>query len=593
MSLRRGGDSRDGSNSQPFATLERAKMAVRDSGEKTATIWIGGGTYHLVKPFDLTAEDSGTPEKPAVYRAVEGETPRLSGGIALTAGDFKPVTDKASLDRVAAPARGKIVEFDLAARGVKHTGPYPDVFTDTGGIVDLICDGKRMPLLRFPNKGYMTMGKVLYTAGGPQGDWASQTNNQKVARGSTGGIFKYREEFQRKHALWQKQLHRGVWFQGYGRVAWENPAIRVLAIDPAARTVTFAKPISNGSGNKYTRPARNGRESYWTHNLLEEIDQPGEWSVDLEDYKLYFYPPEGFQKTGAALMDRREPVVSLNGASHVTLCGLSIESNLGDGIRVTGGEGDLIAGCVVRNTDKYAVVLDGGKNHSVVSCDLYHLGAGGVWLGGGDEKSIPSVPAGHRVVNNHIHHFAEIERVYAPGVNCGFTGGGGGGHHTAVGMLVAHNLIHDTPHGGVLFGSMDSVFEYNEIFSYCLVSNDLGAFYSFDRYPQHFGGHTFRYNLMHSSAIGDGIYFDFDHSNMKLYGNIACLGSTSKRGTGFLYKKGEFEKSPQDIECWNNIAINCNTGFEFVSILPNKGRIDNNIVVNCRTPIDWREIKDG
>ena len=41
-------------------------------------------------------------------------------------------------------------------------------------------------------------------------------------------------------------------------------------------------------------------------------------------------------------------------------------------------------------------------------------------------------------------------------------------------MLVAHNLIHDTPHAGVLSGSYDSVFEYNEIFRFALVSNDIG-----------------------------------------------------------------------------------------------------------------------
>ena len=77
------------------------------------------------------------------------------------------------------------------------------------------------------------------------------------------------------------------------------------------------------------------------------------------------------------------------------------------------------------------------------------------------------------VINNHIHHFAQIDNVYAVELMPGFTGGGGGGHHTAVGMYVAHNLIHDTPHVGVLFGSWDSVFEYNEIFRYRQVSNDM------------------------------------------------------------------------------------------------------------------------
>ena len=390
---------------------------------------------------------------------------------------------------------------------MRHGNRFPDVFTDGGGIAWLYCNGKRMPLSRFPKEGgYMTFKEVLDNAGGPQGDWRNWNGitPKKLPPGSPGGTFEYREQYYAKHAAWAKQIDRGVWLQGYWRVAWEDPAVRVKSIDAVAHTVTFAKPIPNGIGNKYTRPKGNGRESYWVFNLLEEITEPGEWAMDFKDGKIYFYPPAPLNQCDLALLDKDEPVVNLKGASHITLQGLTVDANLGDGIRVTGGTDDLVAGCTVRWVNKYAIVFDGGSNHTALSNDLYDLGAGGVWLGGGDETSEPRVPAGDRVVNNHIHDFGQIERVYAPGVNCGFTGGGSGGHHTAVGMLVAHNLIHDTPHGGVLFGSMDSVFEYNEIYRYCLVSDDLGAFYSYDYVGRHFGNLTFRYNFMHSRRSGMG-----------------------------------------------------------------------------------------
>lgn len=256
------------------------------------------------------------------------------------------------------------------------------------------------------------------------------------------------------------------------------------SIDTENSTVIFAKPIHNGIGNKYTSPEGNGRESYWVMNLLEEIDEPGEWDIDFKDRKLDLLPPEGLAESEILLLDRSEPVISLNDASHIVLRELLVEGNLGDGIRVTGGSDNLIAGCEVRNVNRYAVVLDGGKNHRVLSSDLHHLGTGGAWLGGGDATVDPPIAAGHEVVNNHIHHFARIERVHAPGVNCGFTGGGGG-HHTAVGMRVAHNLIHDTPHGGVRFGSLNSLFEH------------------------------------------------------KVHGNIVRLGSSGKRGTALIFKKAK------------------------------------------------------
>lgn len=590
-----GDDSADGSKGKPFATLERARTAVLAAKEKPVTVWLDGGDYHLGRPFELGAADSGTAGNPVVYRAEEGQTPRLSGGKRITAGDFESVTDAATLARIDPAARGKIVALDLTAHGVTHVKPSPDVFADSGGIADLFVNGKRMTLARFPNEGWMTFKSVIHTAGGPQGDWNDPTNVQKLPPGSTGGIFEYRPEFHDKHALWKRQLHRGVWFRGYWRVAWENSALRVLAIDDAARTATFAKPIPNGIGNKYNRPKGNGREAYQLINLLEEVDQPGEWCMDFKDRKIYFWPPVPLDRAEVVLVDEEKPVISLTDASHITLRGLTVEENLGDGIRVTGGEGNLVAGCTVRNVNRNAIVFDGGKNHVARGNDLYQLGAGGIWLGGGDEAARPRVPAGHKAVNNHIHHFGIIVPVYAAGVNCGFTGGGGGGHHPAVGMYVAHNLIHDTPHVGVLCGSMDSVFEYNEVFRYCLVSNDMGAFYSYDYRNRNFGNLTFRHNFIHSSPLGDGIYFDHDHPDMKVIGNIVALGSTGTRGTGYLFKQGDMAKDgvSQPFDCEGNIAVDCKTGFEFVTVKPHHGVIARNAAVGCRGAFNWREVKNG
>jgi hypothetical protein len=591
-----GDDAADGSKAHPFATLERAKTAARIASKKPVTVWLAGGDYHFEKPFELSKEDSGTAQYPIIYRAADGQSPRLAGGKQLPSSSFKPITRAITLSRVAPTARGKILALDLKAHGVIHSRRYPDVFTDAGGIVDLFYNGKRMTISRFPNEGWMTFKSVIHTAGGPQGkDWNNPEKIQKVAPGSTGGIFEYRDEFHAKHALWKTQLNRGVWFRGYWRVAWDNSALRVLDINDSARTATFAKPINQGIGNKYNRPKGNGREAYQIINLLEEIDEPSEWCLDFKDQMIYFYPPAPLDTSEIILVDREAPVISLNGASHIVLRGLTVEFNFGDGIRVSEGEGNLIAACTVQNVNRYAIVLDGGKNHIAQSNNLHHLGAGGIWLGGGDEAARPSIPAGHKAVNNHIHHFGQIQPVYAAGINCGFTGGGGGGHHPAVGMYVAHNVIHDTPHVGVLCGSMDNVFEYNELYRYCLVSNDMGGFYSYDYGKRNFGNLTFRHNFIHSSALGDGIYFDHDHPDMKVIGNIVALGSTGTRGTGYLFKKGDMPITgkTQSFDCVGNIAVDCKFGFELVSVIPHQGEIENNVAVSCQTPFTWSEVRDG
>ena len=593
-----GSDQADGSREHPFATLARARDAARGlPKEQGITVWIAGGDYLFGEQLKLTGEDSGRPGHPVVWRAVEGQQVRLLGGHKLSPTDFQPVTDPAALDRIPQGLRGKIVMLDFDKIGVQNTGPFPDVFHDSGfhAIPDLFCDGHRLPLSRYPKTGYLRFEKVVDNAGGPT-DWRNPAaSTRKVDPNGPGGTFVYRTEDAPKFELWKRQLDRGVWLRGYWRVTWEVSGQRLSGIDTTARTATFAKPIPGGIGNKYTRPAGNGREAYWLTNLLEEISDPGEWCIDFKDRKIYLYPPAALDRIKILFADAAAPLIALEGASHVVIRGLTVEANLGDGIRITGGEHDLVAGCTVCHVDRYAVAVDGGTEHVVQSNDLYDLGEGGVWLGGGDETSVPRVPAGHRVVNNHIHDFDLLSLVYAPGVNSGFTGGGGGGHHSAVGMYVAHNLIHDTPHGGILYGSMDSVFEFNEIFRWCLVSNDLGAFYAYDQRVRHFGNVTFRYNFMHDSRIGDGIYFDFDHPDMKLIGNIVDLHSDGKRGTGYLFKGGNMGKDgvTQPYDCRNNVAMDCKTGFELTTLLPHQGVIADNVAVNCGRPFVWQNISQG
>ena len=66
---------------------------------------------------------------------------------------------------------------------------------------------------------------------------------------------------------------------------------------------------------------------------------------------------------------------------------------------------------------------------------------------------------------------------------------------------------------------------------------------------------------------------------MHVYGNIIALDSKGKRGTAFLYKIGsQGQGHPQRIECYNNIAINSNYGFQFVTTPPSK--IENNVTVH-------------
>ena len=108
-----GNDGSAGTLAEPWRTLGRARDAIRgarSSGNDLAggvTVIAHEGTYWLPEPFELGAEDSGTATAPIVYRAAEGETVWLNGGIPLRLGDFRPVTDQKVLDRLPQERAGK------------------------------------------------------------------------------------------------------------------------------------------------------------------------------------------------------------------------------------------------------------------------------------------------------------------------------------------------------------------------------------------------------------------------------------------------------------------------------------------------------
>lgn len=84
-----GDDTHPGTLAKPFATLTRARDAVRQLKRDRAldapvVIQVAAGRYELTAPFELTAGDSGTPSAPVIYRAAEGARPLFSGGRVIT-----------------------------------------------------------------------------------------------------------------------------------------------------------------------------------------------------------------------------------------------------------------------------------------------------------------------------------------------------------------------------------------------------------------------------------------------------------------------------------------------------------------------------
>lgn len=484
----------------PFATLERARDEIRKLKQAGGlpkggvAINLLGGVYSLDHSFDLTDQDSGTADSPIVYRAYHNQEARLAGGKVLKATDFLPVKDEAILKRIAPDAVGKIVEADLKALGIKHSAPFPDTFSDGGGIFEFFFNGQRMKLSRWPYQDYVTMKQVLVI-----GDKA------------TPGVFEYREEEPTK---WNPA--NGVWLKGQWRVGWEDPAIRVGSITSTNHQISFAVGLGGGIGSKYKRtqiPYGSGQEKWCAINLLEEIKHPGQWCIDFNSQKLYFWPPAPLEKADMLISQLDQPLVKVTGASHLAFIGLTFEGSLGDGMIVKDGKRNLIAGCTFLNLGGNGIMLN-GMGCGIQSCDMHDLGRGCILLSGGDRLKL--IPSGNYVINNHLHDYGKLKAQYSAAINTQMsivnqTSGG-----SAVGCLIAHNLIHHAPRDAVLYGGNDMVFEYNEIHRCAFDTADTGAFYAWLDWT--IRGVVIRYNYIHDTV--GGVNPDDGAGGAFVFGNI-------------------------------------------------------------------------
>ncbi|MHB8994322.1 MAG: NPCBM/NEW2 domain-containing protein [Armatimonadota bacterium] len=485
-----GKDINPGTKAAPFQTLEKARDTIRAAQPKGgATVWLWGGVYRLDKTFELTKEDTGTPEAPIVYRAVRPGTARLMGGAMLPAAAFKPVTDPQLLARLDPTARAAVRQVSLKGCGVPEPGPeWETRFSGAPTAAELFFNHDRMTLARWPNNKEWT--RVVDPVGGAP-------HKIHSIPGDKVGKFTYTDE---RPARWAKEPD--VWLHGYWFWDWSDGRQKIESIDTERKTIALAPPYH---GYGYRKNAR-----YYAMNALCELDSPGEWYLDRATWTLLFWPPASLADHEVSLSLLADPLVKMTDVSNVTLRDMTLEVSRGEGIQIANGADNLIAGCTLRNLPRLAVRVEGGLRHGVQSCDLYNLGAGGVSLNGGDRRTL--TPAGHYADNNHIHHFAQLVFAYQNAIRL-----------AGVGNRMTHNLVHDTIHEALSYSGNDHLVEFNEVYNVCLEADDSGVIHQGRDWT--WRGNIIRHNFFHDIVAGNavsnmGVYLDDMESGVEVTGNV-------------------------------------------------------------------------
>jgi hypothetical protein len=412
-----GSDDNPGTAAKPFATLARARDAVRklNAGgppRATVTVLVREGTCVLTETLVFGPEDSGTPEQRIVYAAYPGEKPVLSGGRAITG--WKR-------------GEGKRWVADVpASRG--------------GGwrFTQLFVDGKRQTRARLPDTD----------------DWQKWW---RVAAGPAHGtVFRFPE-----NTLKNWSNVGDVEINVIPRYYWQNQVIPLKGVDENARTATLAVPPP-----AYAICAGN---PFRAENVPEGVTRPGTWSLDTRSGIVTLWPEDG--------VDLSRSVVSAPALPLLIHCAGSED---GDRLASEGSRGLTFRGFTFTqtaqvpltqreakdtgtlDTNDCAVLLQGAADCAIEECRFVETGGYGVRLkhaatgnrvtgnefvgcGGGVlltgyGPGTRDVNRGNVIAGNHIHHSGAFFW-HA----CAIAGTQSGEN------VVAFNHIHDMPYGGILF----------------------------------------------------------------------------------------------------------------------------------------------
>ncbi len=490
-----GSDSNPGTKEQPLASLQAASKAIRELKKSNGlpdgvTVWLRGGDYQLSQGFRLTAEDSGTAMAPIVYRAFPGERVRLLGGRKVI--DWKAVTDAGVLNRLDEKARGKVVQANIRALGVTNFG---QLRTRSSGKencpthLELFFDGEAQTIARWPNKGQWDL-----IAGVPKE--AEQSDGHQGIVGKSEAGFHYAGDQPKR---WMNL--DGIWTYGFWSWDWADSYERVGSIDQEKRLIKHG-----GTPREYS--FRKGQRFYYL-NILEELDQPGEWFLDPKSGTLYFWPPKPIEAGEAMVSVLEKPLVSLNDASYVTIRGLQLLGGRDHGFHLQGGESCNVAGCWIRLVGNYGVLIQGGHDHHVLGCDIENTGEGGVKMTGGDRRTL--TPGNHSVENCSFRKQGQWCKTYVPAIEM-----------DGVGLRALHNEVSDHPHCAIQFLGNEMHVEFNNIHHIALETGDVGAIYTGRDYT--FRGNVIRHNFVHDTGgvgIGSsGAYMDDCVSGTEIVGNV-------------------------------------------------------------------------
>ena len=486
-----GSDAAPGSKDQPFATLARARDAIRamrganvDELPKPVTVHIRGGTYHMTEPLRLLPEDSGTVRCPVAYEAFKDEKPVISGG--------KPVVGW---------RKGNggywVAQLPGVAQGGWH---FHQLFSKRAG-----QDWFERRYL--PSRGLLVIAGLTDAPHRDPDGPINHRNPQKEVYFDTGDIER-----------WQNLADVELLFMH----DWSSGRMHIADLDLGESIVRFTEFPHYRIGHWYP----GGRNPYLVENLKEAFGKPGEWYLDRPTGSLMYTPlPDEDMGTTTFITPRVERLIIAEGdlaanryVENVRFRGLTFAHtawllpphlyaeeygracrqgfvDMPAAVEFKAARHCRIERCAFTNLGSYALDLgDGCHENAVVGSLMYDLGTGGIKVGTVDrEASFPKLPTGNTIENNVISNAGLVH--YS-------------GHGIWGGMCartkVRHNVVTRTLYSSVAVGwshsktptgCRENLIECNHVYDVMLLLDHGAAIYTLGNQT----GTVIRGNLVHDT----------------------------------------------------------------------------------------------
>jgi hypothetical protein len=308
---------------------------------------------------------------------------------------------------------------------------------------------------------------------------------------------------------------KGAIFHAMHKGKWGGFHYQVVGVDEEGAAI-----LEGGLQNN--RPSKPHDEYRMVENVFEELNSPGEWYLDKENKKMYYWPASGVDISSAVFEGVvLKNLIQITGNEQHPVKNITIE-----GIRFQHTQRTLF--------EKYepllrsdwtiyrgaAIFFEGAKDCALNNCEFTNLGGNVVFVSrynrnitiqnnhihdcgasaicfvgdasavrspsfqygnfvpGNEMDTVPGpknnlYPKDCRAYDNLIYRIGRIEKQSA-GVQISM----------AMNITVSHNSIYDVPRAGINIGDGTwggHILEYNDVFNTVLETGDHGSFNSWGR----------------------------------------------------------------------------------------------------------------